>query len=103
MEMEAELAKLEKAQGAKGKKRANSIRKQADKLYKKLFEEGVKVSINTDNRTTSDTTLTEEYIHMKSIGFTLQDIKDMNKVALEYAFISDKEKEDLKKRLENKI
>lgn len=70
---------------------------------KKLFEEGVKVSINTDNRTTSDTTLTEEYIHMKSIGFTLQDIKDMNKVALEYAFISDKEKEDLKKRLENKI
>ena len=40
---------------------------------------------------------------MKSIGFTLQDIKDMNKVALEHAFISDKEKEDLKKRLENKI
>lgn len=40
MEMEAELAKLEKAQGAKGKKRADSIRKQADKLYKKLFEEG---------------------------------------------------------------
>lgn len=40
MEMEAELAKLEKAQGAKGKKRADSIRKQANNLYKKLFEEG---------------------------------------------------------------
>lgn len=66
---------------------------------KKLFDKGVKVSINTDNRTVSDTTLTEEYIHLKSMGFTISDIKKMNKDALNSAFISNKEKEELLKKL----
>ena len=63
---------------------------------KKLYQEGVKVCINTDNRTVSDITLTREYINLiKYLGFTYDDLYKMNINALEYAFITEKEKQDL--------
>ena len=67
---------------------------------KKLFDLGIKVSVNTDNRMVSNITLTEEYnniIHY--LGFTLNDIYQMNLNAIDYAFLPDLEKKELKELL----
>ena len=61
---------------------------------------GVKVSVNTDNRTVSNITLTEEYASlMNYLDFTIDDLFQMNLNAIDYAFISNIEKEYLKKEL----
>ena len=59
-------------------------------LYKNVL-----VSINTDNRTVSNTTLTKEYNLLKIINFTEEDFIKMNIDALRKAFISEEEKEEL--------
>ncbi len=61
---------------------------------KKLYEEGVLVTINTDNQTVSDITLTKEYKKLiKYFNFKLEDFKKMNINAINSAFIESKEKE----------
>ena len=65
-----------------------------------LYDCGIKVSVNTDNRTVSNITLTEEYHNLITyLGFALNDIYQMNLNAIDYAFISDIEKEELKELL----
>ncbi len=63
---------------------------------KKLYDMNVPISINTDNRTVSNTTLKKEYQHLEnSLGFTIDDFIKINKMAIEHAFISEIEKKDL--------
>ncbi len=63
-----------------------------------LYKQGVKTTINTDNRTVSEVTLTNEYIKLiKTFNFTIDDIKQMNINAIEAAFISNKERKELEK------
>lgn len=70
---------------------------------KVLYDYGIKLCINTDNRTISNISLTDEYINLVNIlGFTYNDLIDMNLNAIDYAFINDKEKEELKKIFQNK-
>lgn len=60
---------------------------------KKLFDYGVKVSINTDNRTVSNITLNDEYeLLEKTFHFTERDFNNMNVEAIKHAFINDIEK-----------
>ncbi|HPF83290.1 MAG TPA: adenosine deaminase [Bacilli bacterium] len=67
---------------------------------KKLHDMGVKISINTDNRTVSNTTLTREYQLLESkLGFTEEDFVKINRQSIEFAFLS----EDEKKKLRNKF
>ena len=67
---------------------------------KKLYKDGVRVSINTDNRTVSNITLTEEYINLINyLDFTIDDLYQMNLNAINFAFISNKEKDELRKKL----
>ena len=67
---------------------------------KKLYDMGIKVSVNTDNRTVSNITLTEEYVSLINyLGFTIDDIYQMNLNAIDYAFISQEEKDELKREL----
>ncbi len=67
---------------------------------KKLYDMGIKVSVNTDNRTVSNITLTEEYVSLINyLNFTIDDIYQMNLNAIDYAFISQDEKEELKRKL----
>lgn len=71
-----------------------------DHPIQKLFKK-TNVSINTDNRTVSDITLTQEYEDMITLfGFTLEDIKTCNIKAIEHAFIKEEEKQILKKQIE---
>ena len=63
---------------------------------KKLLDKGVKVTINTDNRTVSNITLEETYKKLKeTFHFSKEDFINMNKRAIECAFISEKEKQEL--------
>lgn len=67
---------------------------------KELFNMGCLVSINTDNRTVSNTTLTCEYELLKDkCGFSINDFYKMNLFALESAFITDKEKDLIRLKL----
>ncbi|MCX4249351.1 MAG: adenosine deaminase [Bacilli bacterium] len=63
---------------------------------KKLYDSGVKVSINTDNRTVSNVTLNEEYeILVKAFDFTEEDFNRMNAEAIKHSFLSDRDKQEL--------
>ncbi len=68
---------------------------------KKLFDKGVLLTINTDNRTVSDITLEKEYKDLKNeLGFTEQELYQFNLNAINAAFISEKEKKKLRKNYE---
>ena len=65
-----------------------------------LVDLGVNVTISTDNRTVSDTNLDNEYnLLRKYLGFTEEDILMFNLNAIEAAFISEEEKQELRDRL----
>ena len=63
-----------------------------------LYKSGVKVTINTDNRTVSNTTLSKEYdLLKKNFPFTDKDFIMMNNYAIDAAFLNEDEKNELKK------
>jgi adenosine deaminase len=65
---------------------------------RKLMEYGVPVSLNTDDPAISAITLTGEYVlAVTELGFNEDDLKALNRAALEHAFYPDKEK--LKEKL----
>ena len=67
---------------------------------KALVDKGVLITINTDNRTVSNTNLNREFELLKdTFGFTDEDFLKFNMNAIEAAFISDDEKEELRKEL----
>lgn len=68
-----------------------------------LYKQGVLTTINTDNRTVSNTTLTKEYELILSNDLTIDDIIKMNKYAIESSFLSLKEKEILLHEFENQL
>lgn len=70
---------------------------------KVLYDYGIKICINTDNRTVSNISLTDEYINLVNIlGFTYNDLINMNLNAIDYCFISEKEKQELRELFQNK-
>lgn len=65
---------------------------------KKMLRYGIKVTVNTDNMTVSNTTLDKEYELLRTIGISDYDIEIMQRNAIEGAFISyDKKKKMLDK------
>ena len=74
-----------------------------DYPVKKLFDLGVKISINTDNMTVSNTTIFDEYKFLKdNFGFTDSDIEKTILNSIDAAFITEKEKNKLKKLIMKK-
>lgn len=66
--------------------------------FYELYKKGIKLSINTDNRTVSNITLTKEYYNLgEAFNLTLEDFININNNTLDYTFTSDKEKEEIKK------
>lgn len=60
------------------------------------YKLGLPISINTDNRTVSNITLTSEYQLLKdTFGFTKEDFTTINKMSLEHAFIDETTKKNL--------
>ncbi len=68
---------------------------------KRLVDSGVKITINTDNRTISKTDLAHEYYLLnKYFGFSDEDFNRMNRIALLHSFLPDEEKIELLKSFE---
>jgi adenosine deaminase len=65
---------------------------------RRLMEHGVPVSLNTDDPAISGITLADEYIKaVQELDFTLEDLKTLNRTAIDHAFYPDKDW--LRKRL----
>lgn len=67
---------------------------------KKMFDLGMKVTVNTDNMTLFDIDLDEEYDHcMNDMGFTREDILQMLVYSAEGSFQSEEDKKALVERI----
>ena len=67
-----------------------------DHPLKAFYDRGIRVTYNTDNMTVSDTTLEKEAeLIKKHMAFTEADLRQMNRYALEGAFLEEGEKEKI--------
>lgn len=65
-----------------------------------LYRSGLNITINTDNRTVSNTSLEKEYnLLLNNFKFSYDDLIKMNKNAINAAFLSDSEKNELLQKL----
>lgn len=72
----------------------------ADHTINRLYENGISLGINTDGRTTSNVSLTEEYRKLQeTFGWSRKEFLQCNLNAIEAAFISDDKKAKLRHRL----
>ncbi|WP_424555532.1 adenosine deaminase [Streptococcus agalactiae] len=79
-------------------KAASSIQ---DFPYQELYDAGGKITINTDNRTVSNTNLTKEYeLFVTYFGTKIEDFLVFNQNALKASFTSDSEKVTLLQKLQ---
>ncbi|HFV0718289.1 TPA: adenosine deaminase [Streptococcus agalactiae] len=69
--------------------------------YQELYDAGGKITINTDNRTVSDTNLTKEYsLFVTYFGTKIEDYLVFNQNAVKASFTSDSEKDTLLHKLQ---
>lgn len=69
--------------------------------YRALHDAGAKITINTDNRTVSNTTLTREYwLFAQNFGVTIADLLAFNHTAVDASFCTEAQKAVLHARLE---
>ena len=69
----------------------------AEHPFRRLLHAGVRVTLNTDDLTVSDVTLSEEYARaVEQVGVTLPELWAVNTAAIEAAFCGEPTKEDLR-------
>lgn len=73
-----------------------AIKNLNDLRLKEFLKYGVKVTINTDDPTVSNTTLKEEYELLEQMGLTVEQAKEIALNTLNASFLSEKEKENFK-------
>lgn len=77
----------------------NVVNSISEHPIRKLFDLGVNLSINTDNRTVSNTSLTNEYTLLRdNLNFGINDFIKCNINAINSSFLSDEDKVKLKER-----
>lgn len=80
----------------------NVVNSISDHPIRKLFDLGVNLSINTDNRTVSNTSLTNEYTLLRdNLTFGINDFIKCNINAINSSFLSDEDKVKLKEKYMN--
>lgn len=68
----------------------------------KLYQQGIRLNINTDNNTVSHISLTQEYLKLfHHFNFNLADYKEMTIYAIENSFLSMEEKEEYLEKISN--
>lgn len=73
----------------------------AEHPAKRLFDEGIRVTINTDNMTLAAVTLEDEYRHcLSEMGFEYGDLVRMNIFAAEAVFMPEEDRAELIAKLE---
>lgn len=74
----------------------NSIDEYKNHPIYNFYESGINICVNTDNKTVSNISLTDEYIKLhNTFNFNIHDFKVMNINAIKSSFLTDKEKEKL--------
>jgi adenosine deaminase len=69
---------------------------------RRLYSAGIPVTINTDDPSVSDTTLSDEYVVVAStMGLSVQDVQSMILNAARAAFVDENERAALEKRFQN--
>lgn len=83
---------------------SNVFHEYKDHPIKKLFDYGILLGINTDARTLSNITLSDEYNKLNNIfGFTENDFYNFNLNALKAAFLPERVKQDLISKLNTEM
>jgi len=73
-----------------------SVRSLKQHPMKYYYDQGIRVTLNTDNRLISDTTLTKEFCLARDIfGFTLHDFREVTIVAMKAAFLPHKVRKEM--------
>lgn len=81
-----------------------AVQSTAEYPLREFLDAGLKVSINTDNRTVSNTSLTKELEFVqKTYGVSDKEIRKMMQNAVETAFARDDVKERLQKKMDMKL
>lgn len=81
-----------------------AVQSTAEYPLREFLDAGLKVSINTDNRTVSNTSLTKELEFVqKTYGVSDEEIRKMMQNAVETAFARDDVKERLQKKMDIKL
>ena len=73
-----------------------TISKYDDLPLRQFIEKGIKVSINTDDMTVSNTTLKQEYETLVKMGFNEKDLRDFAENSINASFADEKTKEYLR-------
>jgi adenosine deaminase len=77
-----------------------SVRSLAEHPLRLYYDWGLRVTLNTDNRLMSETTLTQEYLTAsRTFGLTEQDLKNISIMGFKSAFMSHREKVSLLDRV----
>ena len=75
----------------------NVVDQMVDHPVDEIYQAGISLGINTDTRTISNVTLTEEYHTLyHDFGWQLAHFKQCNLEAIEHAFTDEATKQDLK-------
>ena len=74
-----------------------AIKSYKDLPIKKFMKQGIKVSINSDDMTVSDTSVKKEYKTLSQLGFNKNELQQLALNTIEAAFCDDETKEYLKK------
>ena len=74
-------------------------RKYCDHPVRKLIEAGVKVTLNTDNMTFSETDLINEYSQMRALGVSMETLKRCAQNSIDAAFCDEETKDMLRKKM----
>ena len=74
-------------------------RKYCDHPIRQLLEAGVKVTINTDNMTFSETDLANEYAQLRALGISMDTLKRCAQNSIDAAFCSEETKDMLRKKM----
>ncbi|MDW7669002.1 MAG: adenosine deaminase [Bacillota bacterium] len=82
----------------------NAVETFEEHPIKSYLDQGVVVTVNTDNMTVSNTDLNKEYVRLiKHQNFTLKDIKKTFMNSVEVSFMEEEEKSKLKEKMEKEI
>lgn len=73
----------------------NAVFSIQDHPIKTFFDNGIRVTLNTDNMTVSNTSLSREFAIAKTLGFTEKDIQKMQEYAFEAAFMTDSQRRQI--------
>jgi len=72
--------------------------------FKRYYDEGIKVTINTDDPGVSDIVLSDDYYKIvDQFGFSLQDVENFVMNGVDAAFLPDSEKKAMKTKYRKKI